>query len=70
MIDATGLVVDLRWGYPWRFATKAGALYLASSGVSAAFPQFELPPDTNCPKGNPVDSRADRHDRYEAASSK
>jgi hypothetical protein len=53
MIDATGLGVDLRWEYPWRFGAKAGALYLASFGVSAAFPPFELPPDTNCQKEIP-----------------
>jgi len=53
MIDATGLGVDLRWEYPWSFAAKAGALYLASFGLSAAFPPFELPPDTNGQKEIP-----------------
>lgn len=53
MIDATGLGVDLRWEYPWMFGAKAGALYLASFGVSAAFPPFELPPDTTCQKEIP-----------------
>jgi len=71
MIDATGLGVDLRWEYPWSFAAKAGALYLASFGLRAAFPPFELPPDTNGQKEIPsTNSRADRHDRYEAGSSK
>jgi hypothetical protein len=72
MVDATGLGVDLRWEYPWSFAAKAGALYLASFGLSAAFPPFELPPDTNGQKEIP--STAELIDmtgtKQEAASSK
>lgn len=70
MIDATGLGVDLRWEYPWRFGAKAGALYLGVFWRERCVPSVRIASRHELPKGNPVDSRADRHDRYEAASSK